>query len=406
MKTILATAYAINPYKGSEDGMGWNFVMQIARFNNVIAVTRENNRPHIEKYMQENPYDLYSNIEFLYFDTPYWTRFWKRGGKGAMLYYLIWQRMVVSFIRKKGLVFDIVHNLNFHNDWTPSYLWKLDKPFVWGPIGHHPLIPSAYLSPYPKKYFFKDRFTWIVKKMFWNFSGALRTALRKADFIWAMNPSVQDVVSIEGTNQCISPSVATEDFGWNESLQTATFSLMSVGRLVPLKGFDLTIRAFASFIKTLPELERCNVDLKIVGSGPEEEFLKNITEEEGISEYVTFIRWIDRSDVMEMFRNASVFIFPSHEGAGMVVPEALSFGVPVITLDNEGPGGFITPKCGIAVKRGGYEETVKQLANSIGSLYQNSEKLEAMRKAARKRFVDYFHWDRRGEQLKSIYKNI
>ena len=39
-KTILATAYAINPYKGSEDGMGWNFVLQIAKFNRVIALTR------------------------------------------------------------------------------------------------------------------------------------------------------------------------------------------------------------------------------------------------------------------------------------------------------------------------------------------------------------------------------
>ena len=71
MKTILATAYAINPFKGSEDGMGWNFVMQIARFNKVIAITRENNRPHIEKYISENPDILYANVQFLYFDLPY-----------------------------------------------------------------------------------------------------------------------------------------------------------------------------------------------------------------------------------------------------------------------------------------------------------------------------------------------
>ena len=54
MKTIIATAYAINPYKGSEDGMGWNFTLQIARFNKVIVITRENNRGYIEKYISEN----------------------------------------------------------------------------------------------------------------------------------------------------------------------------------------------------------------------------------------------------------------------------------------------------------------------------------------------------------------
>jgi hypothetical protein len=142
MKTILATAYAVNPYKGSEDGMGWNMILQIARFQKVIAVTRENNEPKIAQYMKENPSKLYDNIQFEYFDLPYWMRFWKKGGRGAMLYYWMWQRGIVGFIQKKGFVFDIAHNLNFHNDWTPSYLWKLNKPFVWGPVGHHPKIPT------------------------------------------------------------------------------------------------------------------------------------------------------------------------------------------------------------------------------------------------------------------------
>ena len=55
MNTILLTAYAINPYKGSEDGMGWNFALQAASNNKLIVFTRKNNRPHIEKYQNENP---------------------------------------------------------------------------------------------------------------------------------------------------------------------------------------------------------------------------------------------------------------------------------------------------------------------------------------------------------------
>ncbi|MCZ8285192.1 MAG: hypothetical protein O9353_07010, partial [Bacteroidia bacterium] len=98
MKTILASAYAVNPYKGSEDGMGWNFIYQIARFHKVIAVTRENNRPHIENFMKENPDFLYDNITFLYFDLPYWARFWKKGGKGALLYFYLWQRLLPLFV--------------------------------------------------------------------------------------------------------------------------------------------------------------------------------------------------------------------------------------------------------------------------------------------------------------------
>jgi hypothetical protein len=89
--TVLLSAYAVNPYHGSEDGMGWNFIIQIARFNKVIAVTRENTRKDIERYMKEHPSNCYGNIQFVYYDLPYWARFWKRGGNGAMLYYYLWQ---------------------------------------------------------------------------------------------------------------------------------------------------------------------------------------------------------------------------------------------------------------------------------------------------------------------------
>ena len=103
MKTILATTYAVNPYKGSEDGMGWNFVLQIAKNNKVLAITRENNRMDIEKYMSTNPNDLYENMTFLYFDLPYWKRWWKKGGRGAMLYYWMWQKGIVSFVKNQSL---------------------------------------------------------------------------------------------------------------------------------------------------------------------------------------------------------------------------------------------------------------------------------------------------------------
>ena len=54
MIRVLASAYDINPYKGSESGTGWNFIHQISRFNKVIAITRKNNRGNIEKYIKEN----------------------------------------------------------------------------------------------------------------------------------------------------------------------------------------------------------------------------------------------------------------------------------------------------------------------------------------------------------------
>ena len=147
MKTILASAYAINPYKGSEDGMGWNFALQIARFNKLIIITRENNQPAIDKFMAENPNELYNNIQFLYFDLPYHLRFWKKGQRGAMLYYVLWQKGIVKFIESQGIQYDVVHNLNFHNDWTPSYLWKLKKTNGLGAYRSSSWFTQGYCYP-------------------------------------------------------------------------------------------------------------------------------------------------------------------------------------------------------------------------------------------------------------------
>lgn len=405
MKTVLASAYAVNPYKGSEDGMGWNFIYQIARYHKVIAVTRENNKAHIEKYMNENPDDIYDNITFLYFDLPYWARFWKKGGRGALLYFYLWQRCLPSFIKKQGLVFDIVHNVNFHNDWTPSFLWKLNKPFVWGPIGHHPVIPSEYLSSYRKEYAIKEKLTVLIKKLFWNASSSLKQSSKRAAHILCMNKSVPAVLKLNDKKYSIVPSVATQDFGFDFQQQNEKFTLITAGRLVPLKGFDLTIKSFAQFLQAQPlRKEKC--ELMIVGSGPELDNYLAMTKQLGIEKNVRFINWMDRENLMALYKKASVFIFPSHEGAGMVVAEALSFGLPVVCLDNCGPGEFIDASCGIKVSYKNYNQTLKELSLAIADLFNAPELLKRMRYNARKHFESHFHWDVRGEEFRKVYLNL
>jgi glycosyltransferase involved in cell wall biosynthesis len=406
MKTIIATAYAVNPYKGSEDGMGWNFICQIARYNKVIAVTRENNRPHIEQYMSENPDYLYENMSFLYFDLPKWARFWKKGNRGAMFYFYLWQRCVPGFIKKNGLRFDIAHNLNFHNDWTPSFLWKLGKPFVWGPVGHHPRVPTEYLRDYQRSYRVKESFTWHVKQLFWTLSPSLKKSVKQASHIFCMNSHASQVLNLKANRYSIIPSVATQNFGFNLDDKKDKFIVISAGRLVPLKGFDMTIRAFAIFLRNLPSKSRERCELQIVGAGPELNTYKRLCSEFGIEQQTKFVSWIGRNDLMNEFKKASAFVFPSHEGAGMVVAEALSFGLPVICLDNCGPGEFINKDCGFAVSYTDYDQTVREISAGIKKLFNDPDLSKRMALSARERFLTHFHWDQRGEQFRKVYLNL
>ncbi|MFK8162945.1 MAG: glycosyltransferase family 4 protein [Lewinella sp.] len=403
MKTILATTYAVNPYKGSEDAMGWNYVCQVARFHKVIAITRINNREHIKRFMRAHPDALYDNIQFLYFDLPKTLRWWKRGTWGSMLYFLLWQKAVVRFVRKQGLDFDITHHLNFHNDWSPSYLWKLGKPFVWGPIGHHPAIPKAYRGTMPLADKVKGYLTGFAKYYFWNWSSALEQTKKQADYIWCMNDSVPEVLDLTGKQYHISPSVATQDYGWLPVKEEAEFRVISAGRLVHMKGFDLTLRAFAAFVGNNPE---ANASLTIAGDGPEKKRLLELADSLGITSRFRLIDWVPRSELMQLMKQASVFLFPSHEGAGMVVPEALSFGLPVITLDNCGPGQFVAPDYGIAVSANTYQDTISQLAAGLTNTWKEKTNYQHMRASARKAFEEKFDWDRRGETLRTIYASL
>lgn len=405
-KTILASCYAINPYKGSEDGMGWNFVYQIAKHNKVIAITRENNKPAIEKYLTENQDDVHKNICILYFDLPYWMRFWKKGGRGAMLYYLLWQYGIIAFVKKQKLSFDIVHNVNFHNDWSPSFLWKLGKPMVWGPVGHHPLIPKQYLRMYSKKYYWADRATCIIKNMFWKLSYSLQKTTAQSSHIWCMNSSVPSVLKVKEGKYSLYPSVATTDYYTEKTTEKNQFTVISVGRFVPLKGFDLTIMSFIQFIESLSEAEKEKCKLILVGTGPEKKLYQKLISEHNASKYIEIIEWIDRIELMKKYEESSAFLFPSHEGAGMVVPEALSFGLPVICLDNEGPGEFINSQSGFAIPKLNYDNTVNELKNALLKLFHNKTLRSKMSEEARKLYLEKFTWESRGNKLKEIYNQL
>lgn len=408
MKTILLSAYAVNPYRGSEDGMGWNFINQIARYNKVIAVTRENTRPHIEKYMQENPSSAFSNITFVYFDLPYWMRFWKKGGRGALLYYYLWQYMLPAFVRKLNLNFDVVHNLNFHNDWTPSRLWKLGKPFIWGPIGHHPRIPKDYvLHTYGFKTYLLEQLKWLTKKYFWSLDPMLRQTRQHADTVLAMNSSVAKVLRLNADKVVHMPSVSSEiPLSVNEVIKDNGFTVLSAGRFVPLKGFDVTLKSFARFYHQLPEADRHRAKLVLVGDGPCREYLERLSSELELGNSVQFIHWLHHTDFKKLYASAHVFLFPSHEGAGMVVAEALSYSLPVVCFDNSGPGEFVDEHCGITVPYSRYDQSVTEFSSALHKLYHDRPFYQKLSQGARTAFLTRFDWNLRGDKLKEVYESM
>lgn len=406
MKTILISAYAVNPYKGSEDGTGWNILRQIAMRNRIVLITRENNRPHLEKYMAEKPEEWHSRAEFQYFDLPKWSRFWKRGGRGAMLYFMLWQLAMPSFIRKRKLKFDIAHQLNFHNDWLPTLLWRLKKPVVWGPIGHHLPIPAQYLKPiYGWRAWGADRKRGWIKVAARKLNPLYHLSLRKVSRILAISNAGQERANLPSAKTIKIPAVGAVP-QTNKRIASDQFTILSVGRFVPLKGFDVTIRSFAAFLSRIEPGSQSNVRLCLVGKGPEKERLMAMAAESGCRENIEFVEWMPQESLMDLYRQSDLFLFPSHEGAGMVVAEALSFGLPLICFDNAGPGELITDECGVKIPHKSYGDSVNSFANVIEALYSNASLRQKMSRAALAHIKNNLSWDAKGEAIQNVYQSI
>ncbi|MCU0430082.1 MAG: glycosyltransferase family 4 protein [Cytophagaceae bacterium] len=402
MKHIAVTAYAISPFKGSEDGTAWNLTMQLANYYSITLYTRKNNREDLERYFSMHPSS--NPIQVYYVDLPFWMRWWKRKSRGALLYFYLWQMATALHIRKNRNDYTLLFNLNFHSDWTASFLWLVGKPWVWGPVGHHPKMKSSLHPEMNWKSFILNELTWFTKKLFWNLDPFHRIARNSASLILAVNSSVARHAHFQQQKTVLFPAVGCH-LPNKEKIpihHTAPLEILSVGRLVPLKGFMLTVEAFSLFINKNPNLE---AHLTLVGKGPLENALRNFIRERKLENKITITSDIPFSEMDTIYSKADVFLFPSQEGAGMVIPEALAHGLPIICLNNEGPGELTSEHTAIRVPMSDFNTCTQALAKALEDLASNPDKRKKMAEQASLQAQQQHEWNQKGRYLHQLIES-
>ena len=134
---ILVSAYACSPNNGSEPGMGWNFVTGLSNFHDVhVIVEKRKWEQPINKYLELQP-SLKQNLTFHFIDKKRnkWLR--KLWPPSYYWFYKKWQKKAYKLALEldEEENFEIIHQLNMVGYREPGYLWNIEKPFVWGPIG-------------------------------------------------------------------------------------------------------------------------------------------------------------------------------------------------------------------------------------------------------------------------------
>ena len=170
--------------------------------------------------------------------------------------------------------------------------------------------------------------------------------------------------------------------------------LLCIGRLIPIKGHLVLLRALAQARASMP-----GVTLDLAGRGPLEPALKSYVRELGLEEAVRFLGFV--SPVRHAIEDAAIVVVPSlGEGFGMVALEAMERARPVIASAVGGlPEIVADGETGLVVPSGDAEA----LAEAIAALAGDLDRAAAMGAAGRERALDEFTPDRSARRIEELY---
>jgi glycosyltransferase involved in cell wall biosynthesis len=170
--------------------------------------------------------------------------------------------------------------------------------------------------------------------------------------------------------------------------------LLCVGRLIPVKGHLVLLRALAQARSRAPGLV-----LDIAGQGPLEPALKAYAAELGLSDAVRFLGFV--SPIQSAIEAASAVVVPSlGEGFGMVALEAMERGRPVVASDVGGlPEIVADGETGFVVPAGDAEA----LADALVTLVSSPARAAEMGQAGRRRALESFTPERSTRGIEALY---
>jgi len=120
---------------------------------------------------------------------------------------------------------------------------------------------------------------------------------------------------------------------------------------------------------------------------------------------VVFLGFVPRTELIELYYNADVFVFPPiwDEGFGIPPVEAMAAGTPVVASRSGALSETVRDKeTGFLVDKNDHNS----LANSILKLLNNDHLRETMGQAARKRVQEHFVWDHIAKRVETRYLQL
>ena len=347
---LLISAYSCDPTRGGEPSNGWSHAYYNAiKGNEVWCFTHTQGKAGIEARLAQEPV---RNLRIVYVKLPRWLNTVKAKSPhiGLYFHYLYWQYKAYRAAKEidQRVDFEMVHHVTYCSLQLGSFMWKLRKPMLFGPVGGGQTAPPAF-----KEYFGKD---WRSEKLR-DFIGflllnvfkiATRT-LQNADLTLTCNADTRAMAQRYGARHIATYSeiLLPEDLYPQELPARNDHSVLKVlwvGRILPRKGLLLALEALAQVDKAVP------IHLTIIGDGTLGPSVPVWIEQLGLHERVTWLGYQPFAQVKEAYAAHDVFLFCSlRDTSGAQLAEAAAFGLPIVTLDHQGAAEIVTDETGIKV---------------------------------------------------------
>ena len=404
---ILINAYACSPGMGSEPGMAWNWVSNLAKFCELYIITEGEFRNKIEEVVPT--LEQGKNMHFYYNPVSEEIRkmCWNQGDWRFYKYYKEWQWK--TYLMAKDICkvekMDVLHQLNMIGFREPGYLWKLSQengvPFVWGPVDAKDKFPVAYLDGAGLKTKLFMRLKNFLTGIQLRHSKRVLLAAHQASVIFSASSNSQR--SFKKYMNIDSPLLNetgcyVQDHPLIDKSQKETFDVLWVGKLDFRKQLGIALQSVAI---TGNE----SIRLHIVGGGDAEPY-KLLANTLGIKDKCIWHGAVSHDEVQSIMQNSDVFFFTSvAEGTPHVVLEAIGNNLPVVCFDTCGQGDAVNEKVGKKILLTNPSKSSQSFATILNEFEGNRDLLKHLSENCKQRQVE-LSWAEKAKTMVGWYEKI
>ncbi len=421
-KNILICAHELSPEQGSECAVGWNIILNLSKFHNLFVIYASGSQklPFSYKealYNYKKVNSIPDSIKFINVNQPRITLFLsklnyllskKNTTIGNPILYFIgykfWHKKIYKVAKKLVIdeKIDLIHLLTSVSFREPGYLWKLNLPYIWGPTGGLTSLPKSYT----KNFNFIESFIQNIRKIYINIEfkkNRIEKAISKADLIYTFSDYDNKRFKEAGASKVLNLLDTGTTF-YNLPIRTHSNKIIVIwaGQLVKRKSLNILINS----VLKLPNNFKNKFEFKIFGDGILQDFYINLIQDLNLSNFFIFEGNKNRNELFEIMKNSDLLVHTSYrEATSTIIPEALSFNLPVVCHDISGMSIAINDSCGYKIPLISEEYSSIQLTNFLIKIIEEDNLLLELKIGAKKRSSE-ITWANNAYNISMEYNKI